>query len=93
MQYEKLKEVVKAFMEFSKSLLRELSIRHMDTIVECLADSSDVRNTAHTLKVFVRTFLENWQFNKGYKELDCLTSNFLFVLEEVNQTQSRGIKL
>ena len=55
--HEKLREAVKAFMEFSKSVLRELSIRNRDTIVEYLADSPDVRNAAHTLKVFARPFL------------------------------------
>ena len=89
---EKLKEAVRAFMEFSKSVLRELRIRHRDTIVEYLADSTDVRNAAHTLKVFARSFLENRQFDKGSKELDRLTSNFPSVLEEVNRTQSRGFR-
>ncbi|MDE7159706.1 MAG: DUF4407 domain-containing protein [Muribaculaceae bacterium] len=92
MLHEKLKEAVKAFMEFSKSVLREFSIRHRDTIVEYLADSPDVRNAAHTLKVFARPFLDNRQFDKGSKELDRLISNFPSVLEEVNRTQSRGFK-
>ncbi|MBD5359054.1 MAG: hypothetical protein HDR88_19025 [Bacteroides sp.] len=94
MLHEKLKEAVKAFMEFSKSVLvlRELSIRHRDTIVEYLADSPDVRNAAHTLKVFARPFLDNRQFDKGSKELDRLTSNFPSVLEEVNQTQIRAFR-
>lgn len=72
---EKLREAVKAFMEFSRFVLRELSIRHRDTIVEYLADSPDVRNAVHTLKVFARPFLDNRQFDKGSKELDRLTSN------------------
>ncbi|MDE7347630.1 MAG: hypothetical protein K2N48_12940, partial [Muribaculaceae bacterium] len=92
MLHEKLKEAVRAFMEFSKSVLRELSIRHRDTIVEYLADSPDVRNAAHTLKVFARPFLENRQFDKGSKELDRLTYNFPSVLEEVNRTQNRGFR-
>ena len=92
MLHEKLKEAVRAFMEFSKSVLREFSIRHRDTIVKYLADSPDVRNAAHTLKVFARPFLDNRQFDKGSKELDRLTSNFPSVLEEVNRTQSRGFK-
>ena len=54
-----------------------------------LADSTDVRNAAHTLR---RPFLENRQFDKGSKELDRLTSNFSSVLEEVNRTQSRGFR-
>ncbi|MBD5262890.1 MAG: DUF3853 family protein [Bacteroides sp.] len=87
-----LKEAVRAFMEFSKTVLREFSIRHRDTIVEYLADSPDVRNAAHTLKVFARPFLDNRQFDKGSKELDLLTSNFPSVLEEVNRTQSRGFR-
>ncbi|MDE6271122.1 MAG: hypothetical protein K2M12_09760 [Muribaculaceae bacterium] len=92
MLHEKLKEAVRAFMEFSKSVLREFSIRHRDTIVEYLADIPDVRNAAHTLKVFARPFLDNRQFDKGSKELDRLTSNFPSVLEEVNRTQSRGLR-
>lgn len=92
MLHEKLKEAVKAFMEFSKSVLREFSIRHRDTIVEYLADCSDVRNAAHTMKVFARPFLDNRQFDKGRQELDRLTSNFPSVLEEVNRTQSRGFR-
>ena len=79
-------------MEYN-SVFREFSIRHRDTIVEYFADSPDVRNAAHILKVFARTFLENRQFDKGSKELDRLTSNFSSVLEEVNRTQSRRIKL
>ena len=89
MLHEKFKEAVKVFMEFSKSVLRELSIQHRDTIVEYLADSPDVRNATHTLKVFARPFLDNRQFDKGSKELDRLTSNFPSVLEEVNRTQNR----
>ncbi|MBD5173435.1 MAG: CPBP family intramembrane metalloprotease [Bacteroidales bacterium] len=83
MLHEKLKEAVRAFMEFSKSVLREFSIRHMDTIVDYLADIPDVRNAAHTLKVFARPFLENRQFDKVSNWLDCLTSNFPSVLKEV----------
>ena len=90
--HEKLKEAVRAFMEFSKSVLREFSIRHRDTIVEDLADSPDVRNATHTLKVFAGPFLDNRQFDKGSKELDRLTSNFPSVLEEVNRTQNRGFR-
>ena len=92
MLHEKLREAVKAFMEFSKSVLRELGIRHRGTIVEYLADSPDIRNATHTLKVFARSFLENRQFDKGSKELDRLTCNFPSVLEEVNQTQKRGFR-
>ncbi len=46
---EKLREVVKVLIEFSKSVLREFSIRHRDTIVEYLADSPDVRNAAQSI--------------------------------------------
>ena len=92
MLHEKLREAVRAFMEFSKSVLREFSMRHRDTIVEYIADSPDVRNAAHTLKVFARPSLDNRQFDKGSKELDRLTSNFPSVLEEVNRTQNRGFR-
>ena len=92
MLHEKLKEAVRAFMEFSKSVLRVFSIPHRDTIVEYLADNPDVRNATHTMKVFARPFLDNRQFDKGSKELDRLTSNFPSVLEEVNRTQSRGFR-
>ena len=70
MLHEKLKEAVRAFMEFSKSVLREFSIRYRDTIVEYLAYSPDLRNAAHTLKMFARPFLDNRQYDKGSKELD-----------------------
>ena len=53
--------------------------------MEYLADSPDVRNRAHTLKVFARPFLDNRQFDKGSKELDRPTSNFPSVMEEVNR--------
>lgn len=92
MLHEKLKEAVRLFIEFSRSVLKEFSIRHRDTIVEYLADSFDVRNAVHTLKVFARPFLDNRQFDKGCKELDRLTSNFPSVVEEVNRTQSRGFR-
>lgn len=84
--WEKLKEAV------SKSVLREFSIRNRDTIVEYLADSPDVRNAAHTLKVFARPFLDNRQFDKGSRELDRPTSNFPAVLEEVNRAQHLGFR-
>ncbi len=73
-------------------MLREFSIRNQDTIVEYLADSPDVRNAAHTLKVFARPFLDNRQFVKGSRELDRPTSNFPAVLEEVNLAQNRGFR-
>lgn len=91
--HEKLREAVKVLIEFSKSVLREFSIRHRDTIVEYLADSPDVRNAAQSIKIFARPFLDNRQFDKGRKELDRLTSNFPSVLEEVNRTQNRGFRL
>ncbi len=90
---EKLREAIKVLIEFSKSVLREFSIRHRDTIVEYLAYSPDVRNAAQSIKVFARPFLDDRQFEKGSKELDRLTSNFPSVLEEVNRTQNRGFRL
>ena len=92
MLHEKLKEAVRAFMEFSKSVLREFSMLHRNTIVEYLVDSPDVRNAANTLKVLARPFLDDRQFGKGSKELDRLTSNFPSVLEEVIRTQSLGFR-
>lgn len=92
MLQEKLREAVKVLIEFSKSILRDFSIRHCDTIVEYLADSPDVRNAAQSIKIFARPFLDNRQFDKGSKELDRLTSNFPSVLEEVNRTQNRGFR-
>lgn len=89
---EKLREAVKVLIEFSKSVLREFSIRHRDTIVEYLTDSPDVRNAVQSIKVFARPFLDDRQFDKGSKELDSLTSNFPSVLEEVNRTQNRGFR-
>lgn len=91
--HEKLREAVKVLIEYSRSVLREFSIRHRDTIVEYLAYSPDVRNAAQSIKIFARPFLDNRQFDKGRKELDRLTSNFPSVLEEVNRTQNRGFRL
>ncbi len=90
MLHEKLKEAARVFIEFSRSVLREFSIMHRDTIVEYLANRPDVRNAAQSIKVFVRPLLDNRQFDKGSKELDRLTSNFPFVVEEVKRTQNRG---
>ena len=63
----------------------------MEISVFYLADSPDVRNAAHTLKVFARPFLDNRQFDKGSKELDRLTFKFPSLLEGVNRTQSRRL--
>ncbi|WMI41429.1 hypothetical protein [Parabacteroides distasonis] len=93
MLQEKLREAVKVLIEFSKSVLKDFSIRHRDTIVEYLSDSPDIRNAAQSIKVFARPFLDNRQFDKGSKELDRLTSNFPSVLEEVNRAESRGFRL
>ncbi len=49
MLQEKLREAVKVLMEFSKSVLREFSIRHRDAIVEYLDDSPDARNAAQSI--------------------------------------------
>ncbi len=92
MLHEKLKEAVRVFIEFSRSVLREFSIMHRDTIVEYLADSPDVRNTAQSIKVFARPFLDDRQCDKGSKELARLTSNVASVMEEVNRTQNRGFR-
>jgi len=92
MLQEKLREAVKILIEFSKSELREFSIRHRDTIVEYLAGSPDVRNATQSIKVFARPFIDNRQFDKVSKELDRLTSNFPSILEEVNRTKSRGFR-
>lgn len=89
---EKLREAVRVFIEFSRSVLREFSIWHRDTFVEYLAGSPDVRNTAQSIKAFARPFLDNRQFDKGSKELDRLTSNFPSVLKEVNRRQSRSFR-
>lgn len=93
MLQEKFQKALRAFVEFSRSVLRELSTMHCDKIVEYLSDNSpNIMDAAYTLKVFARPFLDNRQFDKGSKELDRLTSNFPSVLEEVNRTQSRGFR-
>ncbi len=93
MLQEKLREAIKILIEFSKSVLRDFSIRHRVTIVEYLADSPGIRNAAQSIKVFARPFLDDRQFDKGSKELDRLTSNFPSVPAEVNRTQNRGFRL
>ena len=63
-----------------------------EKIAEYLADAPNVKDAAHTLKVFARPHLDNRQFEKGSMELDRLTTNLPSVLEEVNRTQSRGFR-
>ena len=57
------------------------------------ADVPNVKDTAHTLKVFARPHLDNRQFEKGIKELDRLTSKFPSVMMEVNRHRGRGFGL
>ena len=66
---------------------------HRETIAEYLADSPNVQDAAHTLKVFARPHLENRQFEKGSKELDRLTSNLPSVMKDMNRHRGRGFGL
>ena len=51
-----------------------------------LADTPNVKDAAHTLKIFARPHLDNRQFEKGIKELDRKISNLHSVLEEMKRT-------
>ena len=88
----RLRDAIVAVIEYSRSIFKEFTMTHRETIVEYLADAPNVQDSAHTLKVFARPHLDNRQFEKGSKELDRLTSNFPYVLEEVNRTQSKGFR-
>ncbi|MBD5375703.1 MAG: hypothetical protein HDR77_09560, partial [Bacteroides sp.] len=89
----RLREAIRALIEFSRSVFKEFTMSHREKITEYLADAPNVQDAAHTLKVFARPHLDNRQFEKGSKELDRLTSNLPSVLEEVNRSQSRGFRL
>ena len=89
----RLREAIRALIEFSRSVFKEFTMSHREKITEYLAHAPNVQDAAHTLKVFARPHLDNRQFEKGSKELDRLTSNLPSVLEEVNRSQSRGFRL
>lgn len=59
---------------------------HRETIAEYLADTPNVKDAAHTLKVFARPHIDNRQFEKGSTELNRLTFNLPSVLKYMNQT-------
>lgn len=88
-----LKEAVRAVVEFSKSVLREFSMKHREAVAEYLAASPDVANAANLIKVFARPFLDDRQFYKGSRELNRLTSGFPSVQEDMNRERNHGVRL
>ena len=88
----RLRDAIVTVIEYSRSIFKEFTMTHRETIAEYLADAPNVQDAAHTLKVFARPHLENRQFEKGSRELHRLTTNLPSVLEEVNRTQSRGFR-
>lgn len=48
---------------------------------------------AYFVKVFAQPFLTDKEFDKGYKELDSLTSSFPSDMEELEQPQRKGISI
>ena len=89
----RLREAITALIEFSKSVFKEFTMTHRETIAEYLANAPNVKDAAHTLKVFARPHLDNRQFEKGSKVLDRLTSNLPSVIKDMNRTRGRGIGL
>ena len=87
----RLREAITALIEFSRSVFKEFTMFQRETIAEYLADSPNVQDAAHTLKVFARPHLDNRQFEKGSKELDRLTSNLPSVIKDINRTRGRGV--
>lgn len=88
----RLRDAIVAVIEYSRSIFKEFTMTHRETIAEYLADAPNVQDAAHTLKVFARPHLDNRQFEKGSKELDRLTSNLPSIMKELNRTQSRGFR-
>ena len=88
----RLRDAIVTVIEYSRSIFKEFTMTHRETIAEYLADAPNVQDAAHTLKVFARPHLDNRQFEKGSKELDRLTSNLLSIMKELNRTQSRGFR-
>ena len=89
----RLSEAIIAVIEYSRSIFKEFTMTHRETIAEYLTDAPNVQDAAHTLKVFARPHLDNRQFEKGSKELDRLTSNLPSVIMDMNQTRGRGYGL
>ena len=89
----RLRDAIVAVIEYSRSIFKEFTMTHRETIAEYLADAPNVQDAAHTLKVFARPHLDNRQFEKGSKELDRLTTNLPSVIEDMNRTQGRGYGL
>ena len=85
----RLRDAIVAVIEYSRSIFKEFTMTHRETIAEYLADAPNVQDAAHTLKVFARPHLDNRQFEKGSKELDRLTTNLPSVIEDMNRTQGR----
>ena len=89
----RLRDAIVAVIEYSRSIFKEFTMTHRETIAEYLADAPNVQDAAHTLKVFTRPHLDNRQYQKGSKELDRLTSNLPSVIEDMNRTRGRGYGL
>ena len=86
----RLRDAIVAVIEYSRSIFKDFTMTHRETIAEYLADAPNVKDAAHTLKVFARPHLDNRQFEKGSKELDRLTTNLPSVIEDMNRTRGRG---
>ena len=48
----RLREATTALIEFSRSVFKEFTMSHREKITEYLADAPNVKDAAHTLKVF-----------------------------------------
>lgn len=88
-----LREAVIALIEFSRSVLREFSIRHLEPIMECLSISPNNRNVVSTIKLFARPLLNDCQYAKGSKELDRVCDIFPSILKDMSSTRGRGARL
>lgn len=87
-----LKEAVRVVIEFSRSVFKEFTKRHRETLAEYLVTTDNPAKAVNEIKAFTRPFLNDRQFEKGSRELDRFVSNFPAVLEDMNRNRSRGFK-
>lgn len=92
MLMEALRKAVIAVKEYSKSIFKEFTMTHRETIAAYLASTTDPKQSAEIIKAFVRPHLDDRQYAKGSRELDRLVSNLPTVLQDMSQERRRSLR-
>lgn len=87
-----IKEAVRAVFEFSRSVFKEFTMRHRETLAEYLVTTDDPAKAVNEIKAFARPFLKGLQIEKERRELHLFIPNFRAVPEDMNRNRSRGFK-